>query len=61
MYLLTICSTFSAITCWVPQGSMLGPLLFIIYINGIVVVSCKLSFVLYADNISLFASHKKLG
>ena len=38
----------------------MGPLLFTIYINDIVAVSSQLSFVLFADDINLFASHKSL-
>ena len=46
-------STLKEITTGVPQGSILGPLLFIIYMNDISQVTEKFHFTLYADDTSL--------
>ena len=48
------------ITCGVPQGSVLGPLLFILYINDIVRSAPKLTFILFADDTNILYSHKNI-
>ena len=53
-------SDMKLITCGVPQGSILGPLLFLLYINDIASVSSILFSISFADDTTLFYSSKNL-
>ena len=54
------CSSYKVIQCGVPQGSILGPLLFLLYISDIGNVSNILELILFADDTNLFFSHNDL-
>ena len=53
-------SSQQTITCGIPQGSSLGPVLFLIYINDLPNCSNVLTFRIFADDTNVFASARDL-
>lgn len=59
-YLNNCKSTFASVTHGVPQGSTLGPLLFLVYVNDIINSSTILQFLLFADDTNVFYNGKNV-
>ena len=59
--LMVINSDFSTITCGVPQGSIIRPTLFILYINDLCKASSHLKSILFADDASFYIEGTELS
>ena len=55
-----VASSTKVITCGVPQGSILGPLLFLLYINDLYNICSTSIPILYADDTNLFYKGKDI-
>ena len=53
-------TNIETITCGVPQGSILGPLLFLIFVNDLHKVTKYLDPTMFADGTNLFCSHENI-
>ena len=54
-------SEYKNIKCGVPQGSILGPLLFILYVNDITNTTSLFEIILFADDTTLLYSHPEIS
>ena len=54
-------STIQNISCGVPQGSVLGPLLFIIYTNDLPNFLNQIKSILFADDTTIYLSSNDIA
>ena len=55
MYDITLVPDICTLSTGVPQGSIIGPLLFLIYMNDIHIASKQFNFILYADDTNMIS------